>query len=240
MRSIFVGTEYAGKSTLIQLLSDYYRRRHLHPHVDDHFSIPDGTLSPASRQLMLGLPDDMKERMQRLQIQYHVEILKRYAYPIFGGWHIEEAVYTAVYGNNPDSPYYSNYAHAFHRLYEAQILEARLEDVVLFHVTASDEALVDRMRCQPHEYPITRAGDVTELKRRFADEVANSLFTFQGRTVVLDTTDKTPTQSFDELLLASDPLVSIGELALRSLPVPDGPTEVCYRDGVRHLVPRSA
>ena len=240
MRSIFVGTEYAGKSTLIERLADYYRRRHLHPHLDDHFSIPDATLSPESRRIMLGLPDDMKERMQRLQIQYHVDILKRYQYPIFGGWHIEEAVYSAVYGNDPNSPYYHNYAYQFHRLYEGQILEARLADVVLFHVTASDDEIARRMREEPHEYPITRQQDIGELKRRFADEVAQSLFTYQGRTVVLDTTGKTPVESFDELLTASEPLVSIGEVALRSLPVPEGETEVRYCNGVRHLVPRSA
>lgn len=239
MRSILVGTEYAGKSTLIQLLASYYRQRHLHPHLDDHFSIPDATLSPESRRLMLGLPDDMKERMQRLQIQYHVDILKRYKYPVFGGWHIEEAVYTAQYGDDPDSSYYKNYAYQFHRLYEAQILEARLEDVVMFHVTASDEEIARRMREQPHEYPITRERDIPELKRRFAEEVAQSLFTYQGRTVVLDTTGKTPAESFDELLLASEPLVSVGEVALRSLPVPDGETEVRYRDGVRLLVPKA-
>lgn len=239
MRSIFVGIEYAGKSTLVQLLAEYYRKRHLHPHLDDHFSIPDATLSPESRRIMLGLPDDMKERMQRLQIQYHVDILRRYQYPIFAGWHIEEAVYTSYYGKDPDSAYYANYAYQFHRLYEAQIFEARLEDVVMFHVTASDEAISRRMREQPHEYPIIREKDIPELKRRFEAEVAQSLFTYQGRTVVLDTTDKTPRESLDELLWRSEPLVTAGEVALRALPLPEGECEVRYENGVRRLVPKN-
>jgi hypothetical protein len=238
MRSIFVGIEYAGKSTLIEMLAAYYRKRQLHPHLDDHFSIPDATLGPESRRIMMGLPDDMKERMQRLQIQYHVDILKRYKYPIFGGWNIEEAVYTGYYGDDPDSPYYKNYAYDFHRLYEAQIFEARLEDVVLFHVTAGDEAIRRRMRENPHEYQIIREPDIPELKRRFQAEVSQSLFTYQGRTIVLDTTDRTPRESFDELLLRSEPLIGAGELALRALPVPEEECEVRYENGVRRMVPK--
>jgi len=240
MRSIFVGIEYAGKSTLVQLLAEYYRRRSLHPHLDDHFSIPDATLGPESRKIMLGLPDDMKERMQRMQIQYHVDILRKYKYPIFAGWHIEEAVYTGYYGSDPDSPYYENYAHQFHRLYEAQVFAARLEDVVMFHVTASHEAIRQRMRDDPHEYQIIREEDITGLEKRFEEEVERSLFTHQRRTVVLDTTDKTPQESLDELLLLSEPLIPPGEVALRAMPIPDEGYEVRYENGVRRMVPKGA
>ncbi len=239
MRTLFVGIEYAGKSTLVQHLAEYYRRRRLRPHVDDHFTIPDDTLTPESKQIMLGLPDDMKERMQRMQIQYHVDILRRYPYPIFAGWHIEEAVYTAAYGRDPASPYYANYAYQFHRLYEAQVFEQHLPDLVMVHVTASDEAIRERMRRQPHQHQVIREADIAMLKERFAEEVAHSLFTYQGRTIVLDTTARTPAESLDDLLAASEPLITPGEIALRALPVPDGEYEVRYRGGVRELV-RSA
>ena len=238
MRSIFVGIEYAGKSTLIQLLTEYLRKRHLHPHLDDHFSIPDATLDAESQKIMLGLPGGMKERMQRMQIQYHVDIIKRYKYPIFGGWHIEEVVYTGYYGEDPESSYYSNYAHQFHRLYEAQVFEGRLEDVVMFHVTASDEVIRRRMRENPHEYQIIKEQDIAELKKRFEEEVGKSLFTHQGRTVVLDTTERTPQESLDELLLLSEPLITPGEIALRALPIPDEEYEVKYENGVRKMVPK--
>ncbi|MBT4500941.1 MAG: hypothetical protein HOC74_24640 [Gemmatimonadetes bacterium] len=238
MRSIFVGCEYAGKSTLIQMLADYYRKRNLHPHMDDHFSIPDSTLSPESRKLMMGLPRDIIERMQRMQIQYHVDIIKKYKYPILGGWNIEEAVYTGYYGSDPDSPYYENYAYTFHRLYEAQVYEARLADLVMFHVTASDEAIARRMRENPHEYPIVKEKDIPEIKKRFAAEVEQSLFTCHHQTVVLDTTDKTPQESFDELLALSEPLITPGEIALRALPVPEDDCVVKYENGVRKWVPK--
>ena len=60
MRSIFVGIEYAGKETLASMLGDYYRHRKMPIHGDDHFTIPDSTLSPESRAIMVDLPDDMK------------------------------------------------------------------------------------------------------------------------------------------------------------------------------------
>ena len=236
MRSIFVGIEYAGKSTLIQLLAEYYRKRNRPPHLDDHFSIPDATLSPESRRIMLGLPDDIKERMQRMQIQYHVDVMVTNKNPLLAGWNIEEAVYVEFYGDDPDSPYYGKYDYKSHRLYEAQVFEARLEDVVLIHVTASDEAIRQRMKDAPHEYPVIKEKDIPALKKRFDEEVEASLL--WRRSIRLDTTDKTPQESFDELLLLSEPLVTPGEVALRALPVPEGECEVRYENGVRKMVPK--
>ena len=122
MRTIFVGIEYAGKTTLIQLLSEYYRHRQQGIHGDDHFTIPDSTLSPESRQLMVGFPRDVKERMQRMQIHYHVEVIRNYANTLISGWHMEEAVYSAAYGDDPDNPYYANYGYGHQRLYETMVL----------------------------------------------------------------------------------------------------------------------
>ncbi len=237
MRSIFVGVEYAGKSTLIDLLGEYYRQRKVRIHGDDHFTIPDSTLSAPSREIMVDLPEDIKERMQRMQIHYHVDIIKKYACPLIAGWHIEEAIYADFYGDDPDSPYYKRYAYQFQRLYEAQVLEAHLPDIVMFHVTASDEEIAWRMSENPHEYPIVREGDIAEIKRRFDEEIEQSLFTHAHRTVVLDTTGKMPQESFDELLALSEPLVTMGEVALRNIEVPQGEYEVKYVNGVRQMIP---
>ena len=233
MRSIFVGIEYAGKSTLIDLLDKYYRNRKIHTHGDDHFTIPDATLSPTSRKTMVSLPDDMKERMQRMQIHYHIDIIKKYACPLIAGWHIEEAVYTDMYGDDPESPYYSRYVYNFQRLYEAQVLEGNIPDLVMFHVTASDEEIARRMHEFPHEYPIVQEKDILEVKRRFDEEISKSLFTQGGRTVVINTTGKTPEESFDEVLMKSEPLVTFGEIAVRAMEVPDGDYDVIYKNGVR-------
>ena len=60
MRCVFVGTEYSGKSTLIDQLTAYYRQRSLRVHGDDHFTIPDATLSPESRAAYVHYPNDVR------------------------------------------------------------------------------------------------------------------------------------------------------------------------------------
>ena len=235
MRCIFVGIEYAGKTTLIDLLQAYYKQRKRPAHNDDHFTIPDSSLSPESRAAFIHYPDDVKERTQRMQIHYHVEVIRTYPNTLISGWHIEEAVYSSMYGNDPDNTYYSNYNYGFQRQYEAMVLEMHLPDIVMFHVTASDDAIRERMRTDPHEYQIIKEEDVSELKQRFDEEVEKSLLNSGGRRVVLDTTDKTPQASLDELLLKSEPLITAGELAMRAMPVPDGPYEVRYENGKRIL-----
>lgn len=239
MRAIFVGIEYAGKSTLVQLLDQYYRHRKRPTHTDDHFTIPDASLSAGSQALMVGFPDDVKERMQRMQIHYHVEVIKNYAHTLIGGWHLEEAVYSSVYGGDPESPYYKSYGYRFQRLYESLVLEARLPDIALVHLTASDESIRQRMKASPHPYQIIKEKDIARLKQLFAEEIDKSLFTHKGYTITLDTTGKTPQESLDELLLLSEPRITAGELALRALPVPAGEYEVKYEGGVRRTVPKS-
>lgn len=238
MRIIMVGIEYAGKTTLLQLLEQYYRHRRRPTHMDDHFTIPDGTLSPESQALMVGFPEDIKERMQRMQIHYHVEVIKNYANTLISGWHLEEAVYTTVYGAEAESNYYRNYGYRFQRLYESQVLEAHLPDIVMVHLTASDETIARRMRDNPHQYQVIKEKDIPRLKQLFAEEVDKSLFTHKGFTINLDTTGKTPQDSLDELLLLSEPRITAGELALRAIPVPEGEYEVKYEGGVRRMVPK--
>ena len=237
MRSIFVGIEYAGKTTLINLLAEYYHRLKVPTHNDDHFTIPDATLSPESRALMVNFPDDVKERMQRMQIYYHIGIIRDYAKPLISGWYIEEAIYAGMYGEDPDSSYYQSYNYGAHQTYEAQVTEAHLPDIVLIHVTASDEAIRQRMKSDPHEYQFIKEGDIPEIKQRFDEEVDKSLFTQKRAKIVIDTTDKAPTQSFDELLPLSERLITFGELAIRALPIPSDNYEVRYENGVRKIIP---
>ena len=233
MRCIFVGIEYTGKSTLVDLLTDYYRHRQLRVHVDDHFTIPDSTLSAESRAAYIDFPDDVKERMQRMQLQYHVEVIKNYPNTMIAGWHIEELIYSSFYGDDPESPYYSKYHINAQRGYETQVIP----DVVMIHLTASDAAIEERMETDPHEYQIIRKSDIPELKRLFQEEIDKSLFSQNGRKIVLDTTDKTPTESLDELLLLSEPLITFGELAVRAMDVPESDYQVHYENGVRKMMP---
>ena len=54
---------------------------------------------------------------------------------------------------------------------------------------------------------------------------------------MLDTTDKMPTESLDELLLLSEPLITFGELAVRAMDVPENDYQVRYENGVRKIIP---
>ena len=235
MRAIFVGIEYAGKTTLIEALDEYYHHFKIQSHLDDHFTIPDSTLSRSSRAKAVDFPDDVKERMQRMQIHYHIDVIKKFDPVLVAGWHIEEAVYTAMYGQDPQSPYYQGYRYDFQRMYEAKLLALDLPGLILVHLTASDQTIWQRIRDQPHEYQIVREADIAELKRRFCEEIDKSLFP-PAKTIVLDTTDKMPQQSLDELLARSEPMISQAELAIRAMPVPDGDYEVVYEKGVRKMI----
>ena len=107
----------------------------------------------------------------------------------------------------------------------------------MIHVTASDAAIEERMETDPHEYQIIKKADIPTLKQLFQEEIDKSLFSHSGRKIVLDTTDKTPTESLDELLLLSEPLITFGELAVRAMDVPEGDYEVSYENSVRKTVP---
>jgi hypothetical protein len=142
-----------------------------------------------------------------------------------------------MYGDDPDNPYYKNYSYGAQRIYEAQVFEARLPNVVLIHVTASDEAIRERMHADSHEYQIIKEGDIAEVKQCFEEEIEKSLFTQKGRRIVVDTTGKTPQESLDDLLMLSEPLITQEELAIRAIPVPNGDYEVRYENGVRKMIP---
>ena len=193
MRSIFAGIEYAGKSTLATMLGEYYRHRRVPIHGDDHFTLPDASLSPESRKILVGLA------------QRHKGARTADADPLPRGHHQKvrlsadrrlaprgSRVTLIFYGDDPNSFYYPNFHYGFQRLYETLVLEAHLPDVVLFHVTASDEEIARRMQDSPHEYPVVREEHIAEVKARFEEEIAASLFTHQNRTIVIDTTGKTP------------------------------------------------
>jgi hypothetical protein len=119
------------------------------------------------------------------------------------------------------------------------VLEFHLPDVLLIHLTASDEAIRERMQAAPHEYQIIKEKDIAEIKQRFVEECDKSLFTSRHR-INLDTSGKTPQESLDDLLLITEPLVSAGELAVRSLPAVEDNFEIRYENGVRKVVPKSS
>ena len=99
---------------------------------------------------------------------------------MIAGWHIEELVYSSFYGEDPESPYYSKYHINAQRGYETQVIEARLPDVVMIHLTASDAAIAERMETTHTNTRLSKKPIFPTLKRLFQEEIDRSLFYTKG------------------------------------------------------------
>ena len=196
MRAIVVGCEYSGVTTLIDGLMDWGHERGLHHHLDDHFTIPDYQhLSPEDREMMVNLTPTLKERFQRMQIVYHIRVLRRYEHALLGGFHIEEEIYGPRY-------YYPDMAVA----HKAREYEAELPgDEILAHVTASPEVIQARMEANPHEYTLIKKADIPELLDQFQQEFEASVI---KRKIQIDTSDLAPDQLLQTFLDQAAPLLS--------------------------------
>jgi hypothetical protein len=182
MRLIVIGTEYAGKTALIDGLMEWGGRVGIPFHLDDHFSIPDRQfLSPEDARAMLAMPPVIKERFQRFQIYYHLHILDDYADCLLGGFHIEEAIYGRryYYPKNVWPSYTRSLEHSFP------------PDTILLLLKAAPAVIRRRMQETPHQYPIVPAEDVEAVGAEFEEEYRRSGL---KRKFVIDTSETTPAQ----------------------------------------------
>ena len=193
MRLIVIGTEYAGKTALIDGLMEWGGRVGLPFHVDDHFSIPDRQfLSPEDARAMLAIPPVIKERFQRFQIYYHVHVLEMHSDCLLGGFHIEEAIYGRRYYYPKNV--WPSYTRSLEHVFPA--------DTILLLLKAAPEVIRRRMAETPHQYPIVPAEDVEAVSRDFEEEYRRSEL---HRKLVIDTSDTTPEQllaRFNERIVA--------------------------------------
>ena len=205
MRLVVIGTEYAGKTTLIDALMEWGDSIGIHHHLDDHFSIPDRQfLSAEDQRAMLAMPPIIKERFQRFQIYYHVHVLQNHADCLLGGFYIEAAIYGPryYYPQNPWPPY-------------QRTIEAELpQDTILLLLTASPEAIRRRLREAPHADQIVPAEDVEAVSAEFEREWRQSVLREKLR---IDTTDLTPTQLLAEFQRRIVPFLDTRDLARRQL-----------------------
>jgi hypothetical protein len=205
VRLIVIGTEYAGKTTLIDGLMEWGDSVGIHHHLDDHFSIPDRQFLSADDQIaMKGMPPVIKERFQRFQIYYHVHVLEMHADCLLGGFHIEEAIYGPryYYPKNPWPPY------------QRQIESDLPEDTILLLLKASPDAIRRRMREAPHPDQVVPDKDVEAVSAEFEKEYRQS---WLHQKLQIDTSDMTPGQLLEEFHRRIVPFLGAQDLLRRQL-----------------------
>lgn len=189
MRLIVVGCEYTGKSTLIDGLDRWGKERDIHFHLDDHFTIPDTHfLSKEDQEAMVSLSPTLKERYQRFQIYYHIDVLRRNQHMLLGGYHIEEAIYGPLYYHYERLPYYIR-----------DVEELLPADTILLLLTSGPEVIAQRMEEHPHPYSVIKQEDIPNLLERFEVEFNESLLEHK---MCIDTSELTPEQLLEGFLAA--------------------------------------
>lgn len=200
MRLILIGSEYVGKTTLVDALYAWGEERGIHFHLDDHFSIPDQFfLSPEDQQAMLGIPPTIKERFQRFQIYYHLDVIANHSDVLLAGFHVEEAIYGPRY-------YYPGHAWP---PYQRKIETHLPPDTILLLLTASPEVIRQRMAASPHQHPVVPSEDVDAVGREFEAEYRRSWI---ERRLQIDTSELQPEQLLPTFLRQVKPFLDTRDL----------------------------
>jgi len=200
VRLILIGCEYAGKTTLVDALYAWGENRGIHFHLDDHFSIPDQFfLNADDQQAMLAMPPTIKERFQRFQIYYHIDVMANHSDVLLAGFHIEEAIYGPRY-------YYPGHAWP---PYQRRIESKLPGDSILLLLTASPDVIRERMRATPHQFSIVPPEDVETVSQQFEAEFRASWI---ERKLKIDTSDLQPQQILPTFLRQVRPFLDTRDL----------------------------
>ena len=212
MNLVFVGCEYAGKSTLAgEVLKWAEEALGGTSHFHDHFSVPSSELSPQGQESVLAVHPQFLEMFQRYSLTYHLgDSFYSHGDHNLMGFVIEEAVYAPLYygygGPNSGAPKRSPEGQRTEmaRRFESEMLE-KAPGTVLVLLKADPEVIRRRMREAPHTHPIVRDQDVEHVLGRFEEEFEASLI---RRRIVLDTSMATVEQTLAEFLQAHEPFMS--------------------------------
>jgi hypothetical protein len=186
VRLVVIGCEYAGKSTLIDALMEWGTRVGVAFHWDDHFTIPDRYfLGEADQAAMAAAPPVIKERFQRFQIYYHLEVIADHGDCLLGGFHIEEAIYGPRY-------YYPE--NVFPIPYLRKVESKLPKDTILLLLRARPDVIRRRMTEAAHPYSTVPSADVEAVSAAFEHEYGQSWI---ERRLAIDTSDLTPLQLFE-------------------------------------------
>ena len=208
MRTLLVGCEYAGTTTLAQAICRWAKEAmgdDMGFH--DHFKVPNliGHMTADSEQLYFtdeeleqvrGFSPRLKEHFQRFQMEYHLSAaFYGDSHHNLVGFHIDEAVYAPLYyGYSLEEDGYAKSRSRQGRLTESHIMEVA-PDTVLVLMKASPEVIARRMREDPHREGLLQEKDIEHVLGAFEEEYDRS---FILRRFVLDPS----TATLDETLAA--------------------------------------
>tara|TARA_B100001750_G_scaffold122858_1_gene97546 strand:- start:5727 stop:6428 length:702 start_codon:yes stop_codon:yes gene_type:complete len=207
MQIILAGCEYSGTTTLgLELKKWATNQLGIAPEYHDHWKIPEiscyptglpsATLTDSDKDHILSLSPKLKEMIQRQSIIYHMPDKIDDSDFIYIGFHYEDTVYCDrffSYGGEKEvqgGPR-TNYS----RQLEQKLLSGA-PDIIVIHVTCNSETIKKRMESDPHPYQIIKPQDIDEVLSNFEYEFNKSLLS----PLKLDTTNKSITQSTDELI----------------------------------------
>ncbi len=216
MNLIFVGCEYAGKSTLaVEVMKWAERTLGGTSHFHDHMSVPSSELIPEAQESLLTLHPQAVEMLQRYMIEYHVSEAF-YSNPDHNlmGLVIEEAVYAPLYygygGKDSKAPFRSPEGQRTEmaRRIETKILE-RAPGAVLVLFKAAPAVIAKRMKENPHPHQVVQEKDIECVLQRFDEEFEGSLI---QKRIVLDTTTATVEETLAEFVEKYEPFHTNADL----------------------------
>ncbi len=203
MRVILIGCEYTGKTTLADALEKWGAEQGRAFHMDDHFSIPDEFhIGEDEQKAMVTLLPAIKERFQRFQNYYHLDVMANNEDIILAGFHIEEAIYGPRY-------YYPDLPVKYTRRLETNMPE----DTILVLLAAEPDVIRNRMEAVPHRYQLVQPAEVEEVQAQFEAEFRAS---WLKRRTRLDTTDLKPEGILDRFFEVVRPKLNERDLLLIS------------------------
>ena len=234
MRLIFIGSEYAGKTTLAVTISQWmistmalpFVRWHNHfvvPTLDQHLIVeaenrvagrlPGKQVEDLSTkedlEQVIGLRPTVLEQLQRHNVWRHLhpDMFQAGTDSLFIGFYYAEAVYAPLYyGYGGPGTFSDRRKRA--REWDHHLLEAA-PDVVLVMVKASSDAIRKRMRENPRSHCILKDEDVETVLTRFDVEYGDSLI---HRRFVLDTTETSVDRTLEQLVRQIRPYLSKWDL----------------------------
>ena len=208
MNLIITGCEYAGKSTLVKRVADWKEQvlgtsvpmvwfgDHRMPQYHDHFSFPElgaNDLSEEEADAMWSLSPRLRKFFLTWGMYYHLtQVFYDDNDHILVGFHLEESVYAPLYygyGEPGTRPSLS-------RTLDQEIMK-KAPDTVLVMLKASPEAILERMRANPHRRGLLQEKDVEHVLERFDREFLESTIRYK---FVIDTTDNTEGETFQQFV----------------------------------------